>query len=288
MDEGQYVKAGQLLFKIMPQVYEAELMKSQSEAEVAEIELQNVKMLADKDIVSKSEQKMAQAKLEQARAETKLAQLHLSFTDIIAPFSGIINRIPLKQGGFVDEGALLTQLSDNSQVFAYFNVSEPEYLNYKMSNSKDDQQNVELILANGESLGTSGRVETIESEFDSETGNIAFRARFPNPNGLLKNGETGKIKMRIPLKNALMIPQKATYELQDRIYVFVIDKNNVVRSENIKVAAQLPNLYIVTEGLSSNDKILFEGVQTEKDGQPVRYDLIKPEKAIQSLQLRAE
>ncbi len=288
VDEGQYVKAGQLLFRIMPQLYEAELMKAQAETKAAEIEWQNAKMLADKDIVSKSEQALAQAKLDQARAETKLARTHLSFTEIRAPFSGTIDRIPLKQGSLVDEGALLTNLSDNSQVFAYFNVSEPEYLNYQMNAQKNNRQHVDLILANGEPLDAPGMVETVESEFDSETGNIAFRARFPNPGGILRNGETGKVKMTVPLRNALLIPQKAIYELQDKIYVFVVDKNNIVKSRNITIEAELPDVYIVSKGLAAGDKILLEGVQTVKDDQRIHYNYQSPQEVISSLKLKAE
>ena len=152
-----------------------------------------------------------QAKLDGAKAEVALAKIHLSFTEIKAPFDGTIDRIPKKLGSLIDEGELLTSLSDNSQMFAYFNVSEPEYLDYQ-TNVKDRAASlVRLLLANGTVLSTQGNVETIESEFDNETGNIAFRARFPNPDKLLKNGETGKVLMTVPLKGALIIPQKATY-----------------------------------------------------------------------------
>ncbi|GAB3426684.1 efflux RND transporter periplasmic adaptor subunit [Niabella aquatica] len=288
VDEGQYVKAGQLMFRIMPQVYEAELLKARAEANAAEIELENAKMLADKNIVSKNEQRLAQAKLDEARAEMRLAQVNLSFTEIRAPFSGTINRIPLKLGSLIDEGALLTNLSDNSEVFAYFNVSEPEYLNYQANRKKNGLQMVDLILANGEPLGVPGKIETVESEFNNETGNIAFRARFSNPEGLLKNGETGKVKMTVPLKNALLIPQKATYELQDRIYVFVVDKNNIVKSRNITIDAEMPDVYVVSTGLSAGDKILLEGVQTAKEDQKIQYDYKQPGEVMRSLKLKAE
>ncbi|MFT4203078.1 MAG: efflux RND transporter periplasmic adaptor subunit [Chitinophagaceae bacterium] len=288
VDEGQYVKAGQLLFRIMPQVYEAELQKSQAEAQSSEIELKNTQSLADKNIVSASELALAKAKLNEARADTKLAQIHLSFTEIRAPFSGTIDRLPLKLGSLVDEGALLTTLSDNSQVFAYFNMSEPEYLNYRANEQKNGKQSADLILANGDLLGKKGVVETVEGQFDNETGNIAFRARFPNPNGWLKNGETGKVRMLAHIKNALMIPQKSTYELQDRKYVYVVDKSNTVKSRLITVGAELPNVYLVTGGLSPEDKILFDGVQAAKEDQSIKYDYLQPQQAIQSLKLKAE
>lgn len=288
VDEGQSVKAGQLLFRIMPKVYEAELQKAQAEAKASAIEFENTKTLADKNIVSKNELAMAKAKLDQANAETALAKLHLSFTEIRAPFDGTIDRIPLKLGSLVDEGELLTSLSDNSQVFTYFNVSEPEYLNYQSTVNKGEKQKVSLILANNEMLKSKGEVETVESEFDNETGNIAFRARFPNPQLLLKNGETGKVQMKVPIKNALVIPQKATYELQDKIFVFVVDKNNVVKSREISIATQLPDIYIVSDGLKTDDKILLEGVQKVKDDDKIAYTFQDPKDVLGQLKLKAE
>lgn len=288
VDEGQFVKAGQLLFKIMPTIYEAELMKAQAEANAAEIELQNTKALVDKNVVSKNEQAMAQAKLDQANAEIALAKIHLSFTEIRAPFDGTIDRLPKKLGSLIDEGELLTSLSDNSQVYAYFNVSEPEYLDYQINKNNRGNTQVHLLLANNQSLKYAGNVETIESEFNSETGNIAFRASFPNPDRLLKNGETGKVLMTMPQKNALIIPQKATYEIQDKKYVFVVGNDNVVKSKEITIVGQMPDLYLVNSGISETDKVLLEGVQKVKDDDKIAYTFQKPGEVISQLRLKAE
>lgn len=287
VDEGQTVKAGQLLFRIMPKMYEAEVLKAQAEVKASEIELANTKLLADKNVVAPNELAMAKAKLEQAKANETLAKLHLSFTEIRAPFDGTIDRLPKKLGSLIDEGELLTTLSDNSQMFAYFNVSEPEYLNFQQAKSSQNKS-VSLILANGEPLNGKGTVETIEGEFESETGNIAFRAKFPNPNKLLRNGETGKVQMVIPLKNALIIPQKATYELQDKIYVFVIDKNGVAKSKEIKIGGELPDIYVVASGLQQDDKIVLDGVQKVKDDEKINFNFIAPKQALNQLQLKAE
>jgi membrane fusion protein (multidrug efflux system) len=288
VDEGQSVKAGQLLFRIMPKLYEAELLKAQAEAKAAEIELQNARTLVAKNIISKNEQALAQAKLDHAHAEIALAKLHLSFTEIRAPFDGTIDRIPKKLGSLIDEGELLTSLSDNSQMFAYFNVSEPEYLNYQLHVKDRADSKVKLLLANSDVLPYEGKVETIEGEFDHETGNIAFRARFPNPDKLLRNGETGKVRMRVPLKNALIIPQKATYEIQDKVYVFVVDKNNTVRSRNITLAGEIPDLYVVSSGINEQDRILYEGVQRVKDEDKIKYAYLAPKDVIGNLRLKAE
>ena len=287
VDEGQHVQAGQVLFRIMPQLYQADVLKAKAEVAQAEIELQNASTLAKSNVVSINEKRMAKAKLDAAKAELNLAQTHLSFTTIRAPFSGIIDRLPLKLGSLVDEGDLLTSLSDNGGIFAYFNVSEPEYLNYQTHSAERGNNQVSLIMANGETFPNKGIIQTIEGEFDNETGNIAFRAKFPNSNQLLRNGETGKIQMTLPLKNALIIPQKATYEIQDQKYVFVVGKDGVARSKNIKVSYELPDIYVVSEGLDVGDKILLEGVQKVKDDQKVETKFQDPKKVLSSLKLQA-
>jgi len=288
VDEGQFVKAGQILFRIMPKMYEAELLKAQAEQKSAEIELLNAKTLADKNIVSRNEQAVAQAKLQSAKAEVALAKLHLSFTEIRAPFDGTIDRIPLKLGSLIDEGELLTSLSDNSQMFAYFNVSEPEYLQYQTDVKDRAETKVNLLLANGESFKYKGNVEVIESEFDNETGNIAFRARFANTGKLLRNGETGKVQMLVPLKNAIVIPQKATYEIQDKKYVFIVDKNNKVSSREITITGEIPDLYVISSGLTQKDRILLDGVQKVKENDNIHFAYIAPQKVINNLRLKAE
>lgn len=288
VDEGRTVKAGQLLFRIMPKVYEAELQKAEAEVRMAEIELENTQSLVTKRIVSKNEQAMAQAKLDGARAEAAQARLHLSFTEIRAPFDGVLDRIPKKLGSLIEEGELLSTLSDNRRVFAYYNVSEPEYLDYRSKTPNGSGQKVTLLLANNTRFPHKGEVETIEGEFDHETGNIAFRAVFPNPDGLLRNGETGKVLMTVPYTEAMVIPQKATYEIQDKTYVFVIDEANKVHARLITVTGRMPDLFVVGSGLSVNDKILLEGVQKVKDDDVIKFELKDARQVLASLRLKAE
>lgn len=260
----------------------------QAEEKSAEIELQNTRLLADKNVVSKNEQAVAMAKLQGARAEVALAKLHLGFTEIRAPFDGTIDRIPLKLGSLIDEGELLTSLSDNSQVFAYFNVSEPEYLQYQTNLNDRAQTNVSLLLANGEVFKHKGNVEVIESEFNGETGNIAFRSRFSNPDQLLRNGETGKIRMLVPLKNAIVIPQKCTYEIQDKKYVFIVNKNHKVNAREVIIKGEIPDLYIIGSGLKENDQILLEGIQKVKENDKITFSFETPKMVMNHLRLKAE
>ena len=278
VDEGQHVSAGQLLFTIRPKEYEAELIKAKANVKKAELELQNVKKLAEKNIVSPNELSLAVAKLDEAKADEVLAELYVGYTKIKAPFEGTIDRLKFKMGSLIDEGTLLTTLSNNKSVYAYFNVSEAEYLDYK-SRAKN-KNNATLFLANNMPHKYKGQVETIEAEFDKNTGSIAFRAKFPNPELLLKHGETGKVQLSVDLKNVLVIPQKATFEIQDKFYVFVVDANNIVKSRGITIKQKLSNLYVIESGLSVDDKILLEGIQTVKDDDKIKTEFIAAEKVI--------
>ena len=285
VDEGQRVESGQMMFTIRSREYEAELAKAQARVNTTELEMQNVKTLAEKNIVSPTELALAVAKLNEAKAEQGIAEAALTFTKISAPFSGIVDRLKFKVGSLIDEGTLLTSLSNNREVYAYFNVSEKEYLDFKAKGKDKEKSTVSLILANGQAHKYKGVIETIEGEFDKNTGSIAFRAKFPNPDLLLKHGETGKVQLPIELKNALVIPQKATFELQDKIYVYVLDENNVVKARNIVVKQKLSNLYVIESGITINDKILLEGVQTVKENDKVQTELLAAKEVVEHLQL---
>jgi membrane fusion protein (multidrug efflux system) len=288
VDEGQYVKKGQMMFQIMPVIYQAEMQKAKAEVNFAEIEYTNTKSLADSNIVSPKELAMVKAKLDKAKAELALAQAHLDFTEIRAPFDGIMDRFYTRLGSLVDEGELLTNLSDNSRMWVYFNVPEAEYLSFKKSKS-DNAKKVHLQLADKEMFEYPGVVETIEADFNNETGNIAFRATFPNPQGILRHGETGNVLMPVLLKNALIIPQKATFEILDKKYVFVIDSGNIVKSREISIGNELPHLYVVTDGLQAGDKILVDGLRKVKNNDKIHYEFVAPEKVMADLtELHAE
>ncbi|AEM72375.1 efflux transporter, RND family, MFP subunit [Allomuricauda ruestringensis DSM 13258] len=288
VDEGQHVKKGQQMFHIMPNVYQADLQKAKAEAEVAEIEYKNTKLLADGNVVSANELAMAKAEYDRAKAEVSLAETHLGFTDIRAPFDGIMDLLEVREGSLLDEGELLTKLSDNSKMWVYFNVPEAEYLDYIISTKKDEKQAVELLMANNKKFNQPGVVETIEGEFNHETGNIAFRATFPNPDGILRHGETGSILMKVPLDNAMLIPQKATFEVLDKKFVFVLDENDTVQQREIVIGAELPHLFVVEKGLSLNDKVLLEGIRMVRNGEKIHYEFEKPESVLSHLELYSE
>ena len=289
VDEGQHVQQGQTMFQIKPTVYQAELKKSQAEANYVGLEYQNTKKLADKNIVSGSELALAQAKYDKANADVSLAQTHLQFTTVKAPFSGIMDHFQGRLGSLVDEGDLLTTLSDNSKMWVYYNVPEAEYLAYKEhAKASDKATHVKLLMANNEVFNHTGVVQTIEAEFNNETGNIAFRATFPNPEGLLRNGETGSVLMTVPLQHALIIPQKATFEILEKKYVFMVDKNNVVHQREINIASEMPDLYVIKSGITATDRILLEGLRKVKDGDKISYDYKAPQAVIPHLKVYSE
>jgi membrane fusion protein (multidrug efflux system) len=273
----------------MPIIYGAEVQKAMAERSFAEIEYQNTKSLADSNIVSKNELALAKATLSKAEAELALANAHLHFTEIRAPFDGLVGRFrDVRLGSLIDEGDLLTTLSDNGKMWVYFNVPEAEYLNYITKLRSDSLLQVKLQLANGDIFDEIGIVETIEADFNNETGNIAFRATFLNPKKLLRNGQTGNVLMPRPLMNATLIPQKATFEILDKKYVFVIDENGVVRSREIEIGAELNHLYVVKKGLTPKDKILLEGLRKVSEGEAIATKMMQPESVLSHLELYTE
>ncbi len=287
VDEGKFVKKGQMMFQIMPLLYQAEQQKAKAEAEFAEIEYKNTKSLADSQIVSKNELALTKAKFDKANAELSLAQVHLGFTEIKAPFSGIMDRFQVRLGSLIDEGDLLTTLSDNSEMWVYFNVPEAEYLDYKGTSNQDNLK-VQLKMANHKMFKYTGLVKTIEADFNNETGNIAFRATFPNPDRLLRHGETGNILVNKVMKNAMIIPQKATFEILDKKYVYVVDKDSVIKSRKLTIASELPDLYIIESGLKEKDIILLEGLRIVKENEKINFEYEEPKKVISELKIHAE
>ncbi len=291
VDEGQPVQHRQRLFKISEEEYAAELAKAKAnlqsaiaQAKASQLEVDRLRVLVDKNILAESELEVALAKLdavksriEEARSAEVNATMRLSYTSIRAPFDGIIDRIPLKTGSLIDHGTLLTTVSDVSSVYVYFNVSEGEYLEYVKSKGGDTTQSqraVRLILADGSPYPHEGTIETMEGEFKASTGSIAFRARFPNPEKLLKHRATGRISLSNVLRGALMVPQKAVFEIQDKNYVFVVDEQNQVHQRNFVPKLRFSYYYVVASGLEAGDRIVYEGIQNLRDGMQINPEAV--------------
>lgn len=292
VDEGKEVKKGQPLFQLNDLEYKTELAKAKAavsnamaEAKAAELELGRTKILVEKNVIAKTEYELAvskvsaaKAKIDEALSAQTSAETKLSYTFIRAPFDGIIDRIPLKMGSLIDPGALLTTISDVHNVFAYFNISENEYLQYRKAVSKGlkEERPVNLVLADGTQYGYTGKIETSDGEFNENTGAIAFRARFPNPNKLLKHGASGKTRLTTSVENAIIIPQKSTFEIQDKTFVFIVDKDNIIQMRAFKPGRRVAQYYIVEAGLKPGENIVYEGVQSIRQGvkiKPVKMNL---------------
>ncbi|MBN8420405.1 MAG: efflux RND transporter periplasmic adaptor subunit [Verrucomicrobia bacterium] len=286
--EGQLVKEGEPMFKILPLVYQAELTSAEAEAQVSKVEYENTKRLTESKVVSDKELAISKAKWEQKKAVVNLAQAHLGFTDINAPFPGLMDRLHLRNGSLVDEGDLLTTLSDNSEMWVYFNVPEAEYLDYMSEEQPDERKKVELVMANGKTFDQPGKVNVIEAEFNNQTGTIPFRADFSNPDRLLRHGETGNIRMNKMVRGALLVPQKATFEILDHHYVFVVGPDDVLVQQRIHISEELEDVFIVSEGLTDKDKIVLEGMRQAKSGEKAMYVFKKPEEAFKDMKLHAE
>ncbi|MCC8408571.1 efflux RND transporter periplasmic adaptor subunit [Mucilaginibacter sp. UR6-1] len=287
VDEGKPVKKGQLLFKINDQEFKVELSKAKAalsnavaDAKATELEVDRIKMLVEKKVISKSELEVAQSKLtadkatiDEARSMVQSAQNQLTYTQILAPYDGIIDRIPLKAGSLIDEGTLLTSLSDISSMYAYFSFPENEYLRYvrTMKTSPDKTSSmVSLILADGVEFPQKGQIETIEGEIEQTTGSINFRARFPNPQGLLRHGATGKLYISTKADDVVMVPQQSVFDIQDKSYVYVVDKGNKLHMQAFTPLTRFSHYYIVKDGLKAGDKILYEGTQNVRDGMVIK------------------
>lgn len=275
VDEGQLVNAGQPLFDVSSADRGLELQRAnaalkvvQAELAAAEVELRNTAALVQQNISSQAELDLTRARADALRARVEeaasardQAALNLSYSHIKAPYRGKINRIPFKTGSIVQEADVLTTITDNSEMFAYFHLSELDYLQLRSLFRDTTLRRVTLLLSNGEPYEHQGRIEVAESEFDRATGNIAIRARFPNPDGVLKHGANANIVVRRPLKDALMVPQRSTFEVQDKLYVMVVRPDSTVEQRGITTAHRLPDLYVVQSGLKPGERIVFEGVQ---------------------------
>ncbi|CAM3743636.1 efflux RND transporter periplasmic adaptor subunit [Mucilaginibacter galii] len=292
VDEGKPVSKGQILFKLNDEEYrvvlaraKAALSNAEADAVATRVEVNRVKMLVGKNVLAPSELDVAKSKLKadeatiaEARTNVQSAQNHIAYTIIRAPFDGIIDRIPLKGGSLIDEGALLTSISDISTIYAYFSFPENEYLQYQRSINKglnDANNTVKLMLSDGTSYSHTGTIETIEGEIEQATGSIALRAKFPNPHKLLRHGASGKIYITTKLDDAVMIPQKSVFEVQDKSYVYTLGPDNKLHMQSFTPLTRFSQYYVVKDGLKAGDKILFEGAQSARDGMVIKPNMLK-------------
>ncbi|HEY1602378.1 MAG TPA: efflux RND transporter periplasmic adaptor subunit [Pirellulales bacterium] len=285
--EGQHVKEGEPLFTVRPILYKSKWDAETAEATLAKLQLNYTQKLADDNVVSPNEVMLRDAEFKKAQAKAALAKAELDFATVIAPFDGIVDRLRQQQGSLVQEGEILTTLSDNGLMWVYFNVPEARYLEYMLSQQKDNLK-IELRLANGEIFNQPGKINAIEADFNNQTGNIPFRADFSNPDRLLRHGQTGTILISRVQNDAIVIPQRATFEVLQKRYVYVVDKDNVAHQREIVIQNELEDQFVIKEGIGVEDKIVLEGVRQVRDGDTVEYEERKSEQVAGQLKYHAE
>ncbi len=298
IDEGAFVNAGQPIFKINEQPYRAALNNALASLHAAEAAQGNAQIEVDKltplvanKVVSDYQLKtakvtfqVAKANIESAKANVATAQINLGYTLIKAPVSGYIGRLLKKQGSLVtpQDVEALTQLSDVHEVHVYFALGEKDFVSFKeqyAGNTIGDKlkhlPSVALLLADGSEYAKAGKIDVINGQFDKTTGTITVRATFANPQGLLRSGNTGKIRLSLPHPNTLIIPQSATIEMQDKIFVFALADSNKVKKLPITIEGTSGENYLVKDGVKAGDQIVLSGIDKLQEGM-----VIAPQKSV--------
>jgi membrane fusion protein, multidrug efflux system len=288
VDEGAFVKAGQSLFKINDQPYQEQLNNAAANLKSAEAALNNAALeiekltpLVENKIVSDYQLKVAKsayngaaANVEQAKAVVASARIKLSYTNVTAPVSGYIGRLPRKQGSLVSpaDPEALTTLSDVHEVYAYFSLGETDFINFKsqyagatVNDKLKNLPSVSLILSDNSVYTSQGKIDMVDGRFDKTTGAITLRAIFPNSNNLLRSGNTGKIRLQQEHLDAILVPQSATVEVQDKIFVYAVGDSNKVNKQPLQIIGKTATDYIVKEGIKAGDRIVINGLENLSD-----------------------
>lgn len=283
VDEGQKVHKGQLLFTIDQVQFQAAVDQAQanvnsasSAVSTAEITEKSKRMLLDKNIISETEwqlaaNQLAQAKAALAQADAALvnAKKNLAYTLVKAPSDGVVGTIPNREGSLASPSSAqpLTTISDNSQVYAYFSMNEKDLLDLTAGGKESVNSqiavmpSVKLELADGTIYPYEGKVATVSGVIDNTTGAASARALFDNPSGMLRSGNTAQVIYPRSSEGVIVIPQKATYELQDLRYVYTLNDSNVAVGTQITVEPYSDGKnYVVKTGLNPGDRVVVEGV----------------------------
>ncbi|CAA9196794.1 Multidrug export protein AcrE [Flavobacterium bizetiae] len=304
VDEGAYVNKGQTLFKINERPFREQLNNALASLHAYEAALINANLEVDKltplvqnKVVSdyqlktaKASQKIAAANIEQAKAMVGSAKINLGYTNVTAPVSGYIGRLPKKQGSLVSATDVepLTNLSDVHEVYAYFSLGETDFINFKAQyagNSLGDKLKklppVTLVLADNNAYPQTGKIDMVDGQFDKTTGAITLRATFPNTGGTLRSGNTGKIRLGLQHDDAVLVPQSATVEMQDKVFVFTVNKENKVAKMPITVIGKSGTNYLIKDGVKSGDQIVLSGIDKLQEGQVIQPEKSTPSKVAQ-------
>lgn len=288
VDEGQQVRKGQLLFKLETQTLNQDAAAAKANVTAAQVEVDRLKPLVDRKIVSNVLLETAQAKLAQAKAMYSSVTANINYATITSPVDGVIGGLPLKEGSLVSSTMEqpLTTVSDTRKMRAYFSMNEKQMLNFTrifkgqtLQEKLKQTPPVSLLLVDGSEYEEKGRLETINGLVNPSTGTTQFRAEFPNPNGILRSGSSGIVRLPIDNKNAVVIPQNAVMDMQGKQMVYVVGKDNTVKSRILKISTTTGLNYIVAEGLEEGEVIVVEGAAKLKDGMQIVPQPVQKETA---------
>ena len=293
VDEGEYVRKGQPLFQLETQsmtqsanAAESNIQVAEASVHVAQVEVDRLRPLVEKNIISDVQLKTAEANLasaksrvEQARSQFQSVRENIGYTRITAPVSGFVGRIPFRQGTLVgrNETMPLTYVSNIQDVFVYFALNEKDFLNFtqglegsSVQEKIDSMPPVQFIMANGQVYNQPGRIETVAGQIDPRTGTINFRALFPNPDNILRAGGSGLISIPTEYDDALVIPLQSTYEMQGRKFVYQVNGGDTLQAQPIDYFAVVDNKVLVSGGVEPGDVILAAGVGNVRDGLTIK------------------
>ena len=278
VDEGQKVGKGQVLFKLETQSLSQDAGAAKARINIAQVEVNKLIPLVEKNIISAVQLETAKANLVQAQANYSGVSANIGYATIKSPVDGYVGAINFREGALIspNDSRPLTTVSDISQVYAFFSFNEAQYIDHlqryegqskaeRIKNSPD----LSLVLANGKIYSETGRIQTSTGQINENTGTIKIRAAFNNPNEILTNGNSGKIRLPIEYKDALVVPQSATFEQQKDILVYTVDKGNIAKSSIIKVQGTVGNLYVVESGLKVGDKLILSGTGKLRTGMAI-------------------
>lgn len=293
VDEGQKVSKGQTLFRLETTALSQEAEASQANVNAARVEVEKLKPLVEKNIISSVQLETAKARLAQAQSAYNSVTANIGYATIKSPVDGYVGAIPFREGALVSpaDPLPLTQVSATDEVFVFFSMNEKQYINFLTAsegNSREEKisnmPKVKFNLSNGSEYAEEGTIETVTGQVDPNTGTVGFRARFANPTGLLANGSSGTLRIPTVYENAVVIPEASTFERQGKIYAYKVQGDSLAVSVPINSIARANSYIIVESGIVAGDQIVAKGVGKLRNNTPIVPQTVEMDSIFQGIE----